>query len=86
MPSMDLQTFYSNPEVYLNYMSCTQYDQYDEEVLPIKFRPIFELMPKFRYKIKSIAGEYYYEEISMEEACDKIFLKTESDDKVLRNQ
>lgn len=43
-------------------------------------------MPKFRYKIKVIAGEYYYAEMSMEEACERIFLKAESEDTVLRNQ
>lgn len=43
-------------------------------------------MPKFRYKIKSIAGDYYYEEMPIAEACDKIFLKPENGDKVLRNQ
>ena len=32
-------------------------------------------MPKFRYKIKKIMGDYYYEEMSYEEAIDKIFIK-----------
>ena len=44
------------------------------------------MMPKFRYKIKVIAGEYYYEKMSMEEAIDKIFVKADSDDKLLKNQ
>ena len=43
-------------------------------------------MPKFRYKIKEIAGDYYYEEMSNEETAKKAFLKPSSPDKVLRNQ
>lgn len=43
-------------------------------------------MPKFRYKIKEIAGDYYYEEMSHEETVKKAFLRPESPDKVLRNQ
>lgn len=43
-------------------------------------------MPKFRYKIKEIAGDYYYEEMSHEETAKKAFLSPSSPDKVLRNQ
>ena len=57
---MDLQTFYSNPEVHINYINVTQYDQHDDEVLIEKFKRLFEQMPKFSYKIKSFAGDYYY--------------------------
>jgi len=43
-------------------------------------------MPKFKYKIKEIAGDYYYEEMSMEETKSKIFILPESNAKVLRSQ
>jgi hypothetical protein len=40
--------------------------------------------PKFRYKLKYIAGDLFYEEMSFEEACEKIFISADSDDKLLR--
>ena len=43
-------------------------------------------MPKFRYKIKEIAGDYYYEEMSLIETKQKIFKYPQSDDKILRSQ
>lgn len=43
-------------------------------------------MPKFRYKLKEIAGDYYYESMPMEELIDKFFVGPESEDKVLRSQ
>jgi len=42
-------------------------------------------MPKMRYKVKEIAGDYYYEEMSHEETVKKAFLRPASPDKVLRN-
>ena len=65
MPAMDLQTFYSNPQVHINYMNVTQYDHHDDELFVDKFKRIFEQMPKFRYKIKCIAGDYYYTKMSI---------------------
>jgi hypothetical protein len=47
---------------------------------------IAEKEPKFRYKIKEVAGDYYYEMMSLEETYKKIFLRPESPDKVLKNQ
>jgi hypothetical protein len=31
------------------------------------FKKIFSDIPKFRYKLKMIAGDYFYEEMSLEE-------------------
>jgi len=36
-----------------------------------------------RYKIKSIFGDYYYEEMTKEEAMEKAFISPESDEKIL---
>ena len=33
-------------------------------------------MPKLRYKIKEICGDYYYEEMSIEETMEKALMKT----------
>lgn len=36
--------------------------------------------------MKEIAGDYYYEMMSVEETIEKMFLRPESPDKILRNQ
>jgi hypothetical protein len=40
---------------------------------------------KFRYKVKVIAGDYYYEEMSISETCNKVFIHPATDDKIIRN-
>ena len=47
---------------------------------------MIEHHPKYRYKLKCIMGDYYYEEMSIEEAKAKIILKPEREDKLLRCQ
>lgn len=67
-------------------MNHSQYDASDPESLQSVFERMVETHPKFRYKLKCIMGDYYYEEMSIEEAKSKIFLKPERDDKVLTCQ
>lgn len=43
-------------------------------------------MPKFRYKIKEIFGDYYYELMTPEEAMEKIFITVGSKDREIKNQ
>lgn len=85
MPPMDHQCFISSPGVVVNYMNCTKFDDWNEDILLKAFEDIFSYMPKFRYKIKEVAGDYYYEKMSIEELMNKIFVRPESDDKVLRS-
>lgn len=86
MPPMDNQCFCSAPGVFVNFMNCTWYDSDNMKILDDAFREVFALMPKFRYKIREIAGDLYYEEMSMEETIEKIFVGPQSEDKVLRCQ
>ena len=51
-----------------------------------RFKELIKFYPKFRYKLKYIAGDLYYEEMSFEEACDKIFIKAESPEKLIKCQ
>lgn len=67
-------------------MNCSTYDFEDPNCVHLNFKKLFEYMPKFRYKVKEIGGDYYYEMMSMEETCQKALIKPEADDKVLRNQ
>lgn len=48
-------------------MNITLYDAWKEKILLDNFDDVFKFMPKFRYKIKEIAGDYYYEEMTLEE-------------------
>lgn len=68
-------------------MNIQTYIGHDEDAVFGMFRKyIAEDQPKFRYKIKEIAGDYYYEMMSLEETFEKIFLTPESPDKELKNQ
>lgn len=60
------------------------YDNWDDKIMMDAWDDVFSFMPKFRYKIKEIAGDYYYEEMPLEEMKKKIFLSPQSDDKILR--
>ena len=64
-------------------MSVTQYDNYSQEQITDRFKNLIKLYPKFRYQLKYIAGDLYYEEMSFEEACEKIFISAESSDKLI---
>ena len=39
-----------------------------------------------RYKIKEIMGDYYYEEMSVEETMAKGYISAESQEKLLKSQ
>jgi len=41
---------------------------------------------KFNYKIKEIAGDYYYEKMPIEETIKKCFVVPTKDDNILRCQ
>jgi hypothetical protein len=44
------------------------------------------MKPKMRYKIKVICGDYYYEEMSVEETIQKAVIGPESEEKVLASR
>lgn len=86
MPAMDQQTYVSNPKQLVNYMNCSMYDKPDIETIELTFKNAISKYPKMRYKVKEIFGDYYYEEMSVKEAVEKVLLYPESDDKVLTSQ
>merc|ERR1712166_1656824 len=71
---MDHQTFISDPKSFVHYMNCSTYTGDSEDAIIGNFKKAFEIFPKFRYKVKEIAGDYYYEMMSIEETCQKMFL------------
>ena len=86
MPSMDQQTYVSNQTQLVNYMNCSMYDKGDIEAIELCFKKAVSDFPKMRYKVKEIFGDYYYEEMSVEETIQKVLLYPEGDDKILRSQ
>ena len=67
--------FLSNTKAHVNYINISTYDNETEEAAVRNFTKLFKLMPKFQYKIKEIAGDYYYEMMSVEETLAKAFVK-----------
>lgn len=86
MDPMDASTFISSKESFTNYINCSLQDVECADAAFYKFQKLFDLMPKFQYKVKEIGGDYYYEKMSREETVKKAFLKPASPDKLLRNQ
>mmetsp|Transcript_37881 Transcript_37881/g.57958 ORF Transcript_37881/g.57958 Transcript_37881/m.57958 type:complete len:182 (-) Transcript_37881:1124-1669(-) len=85
MPAMDQMTFLSNPQANVHYMNNTHFDQPGVGVEDLRLEELCRMHPKMRYKIKQIMGDYYYEEMSVEEAMEKAILKPDPE-KLLRNQ
>lgn len=86
MPPMDLQCFISSPGIFANYMNITMYDSANHKIILDAWDEAFEFIPKFRYKIKEIAGDLYYEEMSLRELKEKMFVYPKEEEKVLRSQ
>lgn len=75
-----------NEKSLVNYMNCAEYDKYEgaAEVIEQRFREAFVVMPKLRYKLREVAGDYYYEMMSVEEALKKAFIVNK--EKTLKNE
>jgi hypothetical protein len=71
MPAMDQQTFVSNSNSIVNFMSCSMYSKPNTDVILNRWKKFYKMHPKFRYKIKVVAGDYFYEEMSIEETIKK---------------
>jgi len=74
---MDQITFIGDEKSIVNYINCAEYDANIDEFPPIfeeKLREAFETMPKLRYKISEVAGDFYYEMMSVEETIKKGFI------------
>ena len=66
-------------------MCWAMYDSDDESILHENMFLMFKHIDKFRYKIKEIGGDYYYEKMPMGEMVNKIYIGPDSSDKVLRS-
>ena len=80
MPAMDQQTFLSNSSSNVNFMSCSMYSKSNTEVILNRWKKFYKMHAKFRYKIKVVAGDYFYEEMSIEETIKKSIINPVFDD------
>ena len=86
MPAMDQQTFLSNSSSNVNFMSCSMYSKSNTDVIINRWKKFYKMHPKFRYKIKVVAGDYFYEEMSIEETIKKSIINPVfDDDQVLKS-
>lgn len=70
IPGMDQVTFLGNEKSIVNYINCAEYTASMDEFPQIfeeKLKEAFVTMPKLRYKITEVAGDFYYEMMSVEE-------------------
>jgi len=65
-------------------MNMQMYDGSEVEIFLHSFVEFARTDPKFRYRLKVIAGEYYYEEMPFKEFEERCVLYPGSPDKVLR--
>lgn len=86
IPTMDQATFASSEKSICNFAVMSFYDNDDIECMREKLAYSVRTFKKFRYKIKFIYGDPYYEEMSVEEALSKVFLPSPAPEKILRNQ
>ena len=80
MPAMDQQTFVSNSNSIVNFMSCSMYSKSNTDVIVNRWKKFYKMHAKFRYKIKVVAGDYFYEEMSIEETIKKSIINPGFDD------
>jgi hypothetical protein len=70
-----------------NIMNITTFDNMDAcQRMRQKYEECIRRYPKMRYRLKFIAGDPYYEEMSVEEAIEKTFIGPESEEKRLTSQ
>ena len=66
IPSMDLVCFYGDNTSRVNFMSSTKFESIPFEKLKAHFGRLIKQMPKLRYSVVEIFGDYYYKELPIE--------------------
>ena len=68
MKILDAMTFVSNDTACVNVMSVSEYVyKMDLSELVTHISKMIRILPKMRYKVVECAGDYYYEEMPIEE-------------------
>ena len=87
MPPMDQQTYISNHNAHVNFMSVTGFDGkgMDQKTARRQYENLVNFAEKFRYKVVYKFGDMYYQKMSHQEAMEKGFQWNEDPSKVLKN-
>ena len=86
MGAMDHMCYLSSTKAHVNYMNVSLQDKDSRDAGLQNFRRLCTKMPKLRYKIKVICGDYYYEEMSVEETMQKAVIRVQSPEAMLKNK
>ena len=65
--AMDHQCFLATEEAQVNYMNCSMQDEECVSAAMKCFTKVVKMHPKMRYKVVRVAGDLYYEMMSIEE-------------------
>lgn len=85
--AMDQACFIGPNTAYVNFHSCTFLEgEFTEESLTKLYMKFPNDFAKFRYRIKMIGGDPYYEEMSIQEAWKKAFIFEKNPNKVFKSQ
>ena len=72
MPVMDVATFLGLPQQRVNVMSMNVMDRNHLPTMKKRIVEIIESLPKMTYSIKKVLGDYYYTQMSVEQAMKMV--------------
>lgn len=73
MPGMDMATFLGIPSATVNVQSAIVMENTSAKKMKERFRQMMLRLPKMRYCIKEVLGDYYYKEMPIHETIDIVF-------------
>lgn len=73
MPTSDYGCFFGDDTARVNFMSATILENYPFEKAKANFAKLMEKLPKTKYRIVKVLGDYYYKELPLQEAIDYTF-------------
>ena len=86
IPSMDQACFVSSSKANVNVMNCIYIDKkISREDLVHNCMKAAIHLPTMRYCVETVGGDYYYREMSMEEAMSKAVLFNTDPKRILRS-
>ena len=68
MPTLDLVCFAGTEKARANIMSATFVEDFDLEVVKKNMLRVLQSIPKSRYHIVQVMGDYYYKDTPIDEA------------------
>jgi len=88
MPPMDQACFVSTSKSHVNYMSFTGFGGgvMEEEDCAKLYRDTIKRYPKLTYKVETMGGDLYYNQMSEEEAFQKAYAYLKGDRAVRTQQ